>query len=724
MAKRVEKKKSPFSAGQMEALTALCDTFLPSIPLDDIHDDSVTQFFQTSATLSSTHQNVAVLMGEKIKHPKVYLCKIALWLLSTWIGTFILCGRKSLSPHFPYFKRFSLLSCENRESIVLSWSQSNLFLLRLLYTASKIFILLLFFSQVNEKEENVSWKAIGYSRPDFAATEHEKGNDERERSKLEPPLSRGVVDLGRSKEAAVHTLRKSGFVVSSMSPSLVIRCDVVVVGSGAGGGVVAGVLAKAGYKVLVLEKGNYVPRNEFSLLEGEAMDEMYLSHGVLATENMDVLILAGSTVGGGTTINWSAAIRTPLHVRKEWSENHGLELFSSKVYERALDVVSERIGVQSEFDEEGFNNMVLRKGCNNLGYNVETIPRNSAPDHNCGSCCLGCRDGKKKGVNETWLVDLIESGNGAVLPGCEATRVVIGIGRASGVAFKFGSGETAVVEARATVVACGAICTPPLLKRSGLRNPSIGRNLHLHPVVMGWGYFPEAASWPPSAKRSHKGAIMTAMTKFVIADYDGMAGPGPGYEVLIQTPALHPGMFSALTPWRSGEDIKARLVKFSRTVHIFALARDRGSGEVKSPDHIRYEMEGGDEENLRRGLGRVLRILVAAGAEEVGTQNRRGRVLRAAEAGGEEVERFVEEESGRALGRLESPVCSAHQMGSCRMGVDPRVSAVGPTGMTWEVEALYVADSSVFPTALGVNPMLTVQAIAYCTAQSILQALA
>lgn len=582
---------------------------------------------------------------------------------------------------------------------------------------------------MNEKEENLSWKAIGYGRPARESRDNEKDDEEREQFE---PLGNGIIELSRSWDAAARKLQKLGFPVSmntkmkSSDPQLVIKCDVVVVGSGAGGGVVAGVLAKAGYKVLVLEKGSYVSRNNLTLLEGKAMDQMYLGHGVFATENMDIILLAGSTLGGGTTINWSASIRTPPHVIKEWSESHKLQFFDSKLYDEALDVVCQKMGVQSGFEQEGFNNMILRKGCESLGYPVETIPRNAPPDHYCGWCCLGCRDGKKKGVAETWLLDLVESGNGAILPECEATKVILHRNKsrrwARGVSFTFknqGVEETAIVESRVTVVACGAICTPPLLKRSGLKNPNIGRNLHLHPVVMCWGYFPDKPSdaWPEAGKRSYEGGIMTAMTR-VVANHQES-----GYGAIIQTPALHPGMFSALMPWLSGTDIKRRLLKFSRTAHILILARDKGSGVVTSPSHVSYKMDGTDQENLSRGMDRVLRILAAAGAEEIGTHHTEGRVLKVKQASVEEFERFVEEESSRPLEKLSSLICSAHQMGSCRMGVDPKESAVSPKGESWEVEGLYVADSSVFPTALGVNPMVTIQAIAYCTAQSILQAL-
>ncbi|KAL6968907.1 Long-chain-alcohol oxidase fao4a [Sarracenia purpurea var. burkii] len=459
------------------------------------------------------------------------------------------------------------------------------------------------------------------------------------------------------------------------------------------------------------------------------MDRMYLGSGLMATDDMGVVILAGATVGGGSAINWSASIRTPKHVLKEWSQEHKLELFDSMLYKEALDVVCEKMGVQFDVENEGFNNAVLRKGCEEMGYPVKNIPRNSTANHNCGWCCFGCKDGRKKGTLETWLVDLVNSGNGAILPCCRATKVLHkrmkGRGRstATGVAFEFqykGAREVCVVESKITVVACGALRTPPLLKKSGLKNPNIGTNLHLHPVTMAWGYFPDNSSpktWLESEKKSYEGGIMTAMST-VVGNFDKS-----GYGAVIQTPALHPGMFSVLMPWVSGIDIKMRMSKFSRTAHVFALARDKGSGQVASASSISYQMDRIDEENLQRGLEKVLRILAAAGAEEIGTHHRNGKALNVKRASLREFERFLKEESSRGLRDLLTPICSAHQMGSCRMGVEEKGSAVAPTGETWDVEGLYVADSSVFPTALGVNPMVTVQAIAYCTAQSVLEVL-
>ncbi|ONK72768.1 uncharacterized protein A4U43_C04F22960 [Asparagus officinalis] len=302
---------------------------------------------------------------------------------------------------------------------------------------------------------------------------------------------------------------------------------------------------------------------------------MYEYNGLLASDDTGVVILTASTVGGGSAINWAASIRTPDHVISEWRNECGVELFGSDAYAQALDCVCERMGVQNEVDEDNLNNSVLRRGCQELGYPVKN--------------------------------------NGVVLPGCTATKILYSDMKrkrnvATGVAFEYENGwsgkkETCIVESKVTVVACGALRTPVLLKNSGLKNPNIGKNLHLHPVVMVWGHF------PTENKNSYEGGIMTAMSPVV---YKSAAS---GYGAIIQTPHLHPGMFSALTPWTSSLDFKNRMTKFANTAHIFALARDKSCGSIDSSGSITYKMNGFDEENLKRGIEKMLRIVTAAGAK-------------------------------------------------------------------------------------------------------------
>ncbi|XP_078440389.1 long-chain-alcohol oxidase FAO4A-like [Wolffia australiana] len=707
------------SRSQLQALSAFCDALIPSAeaPRDAVGDEALARFYGTSASMAGVAEQVAGLVCKERLHPALPLLRLALWLLSTRYGTLLLCGTGGLTANLPFFHKFSDLDELRREKIPFKLSRSCFGLKRLLFRALQLATVRLYFQAVDEKNRNPSWAAIGYcgSDPDRPPAESQQSDD---------PLLRAVMDMS-SIPRNPPLLRP--FTPDPSSP-LALYCDVVVVGSGSGGSVVAGVLATAGYRVVVLEKGRYFPAASLSLLEGPSNEQMYEKGGMLSSDDLSLLFLAGSTVGGGSAINWSASFRTPDSVLEEWHRAHGLSLFGDPAYQRALDAVCERMKVHPSTTAgtpaEGMNSAVLRRGCSALGYDVKAIPVNAPDGHDCGWCHLGCKDRKKQSTPETWLADMAASGNGVVLAGCDAVRVTTArngaAGRkktATGVIARFSDGEI-TVRAKVTVVACGALNTPGLLRRSGLRNPNIGRHLHLHPAVIAWGYFPEETDWLDRDKKSFTGELLTAMAPVPGDGADGASA------ALIQTPAMHPGAFSAVTPWTSAADFRRRMARFSRTATLFALTRDRGSGSAaRYPDSVSYALDEGDERALQRGTERMLRVLAAAGAEEVGTNHRDGGAFRAKGASREEWEAFVRRESGRGLRKGETPICSAHQMGSCRMGTSAKTSVVNPQAETWEVERLFLADTSVFPTALGVNPMVTVQAIAYCTAQNILQVL-
>ncbi|KAH9288140.1 hypothetical protein KI387_032257 [Taxus chinensis] len=203
---------------------------------------------------------------------------------------------------------------------------------------------------MNEKNENPSWKTMGYCGPDPKLSERSKEVP----SPCKGPLHDKVIDLDKYNINIADVLLKAGCEVDQGASNLerlwnrkgkkqnqttTVKCDVVVVGSGSGGGVVAGVLAKARHRVIVVEKGKYFARKGLSLLEGPSLDQMYEGGGILATDDLGMVLLAGSTVGGGSCINWFASLRTPPHVIAEWTEQLKLTHFSSPRYSEAMDAI-------------------------------------------------------------------------------------------------------------------------------------------------------------------------------------------------------------------------------------------------------------------------------------------------------------------------------------------------------------------------------------------------
>lgn len=719
-----EKYKHGFSSAEMEALASLCDTILPSVPMNSldvprdgeepISDASIIYFHKASGSQNHVPDQVAEQVSKLGLLESLIIVRLVLMALSTRFGSLLLCGRLSFKGEWPFIRRFPELPLDKREKVVQRWMK-HWFLtpIRLGFMFIKSLCLYNFFSQGDENSKNAAWEAMGYK---IDSRDEKLSKDKEER-----PLQKGIIETKyENEETLVQCLNQKGLEVVEDTREMLykIKCDVVIVGSGCGGGVAAGVLASSGLKVVVLEKGNYFGQHDYSLLEGPSISELYEQGGLFSTIDGKIMIMAGSTVGGGSAVNWSASIKTPKSVLQEWSENNKIPLFGNPQYLSAMDKVCERIGVTEKCSQEGFQNQVLRKGCEKLVLNAEAVPHNSSEHHYCGSCGFGCKTADKKGTNITWLVDAVDHG-AVIITGCEAERFLLNRTNGTirrqkclGVIANIVNPNIKMriqVEAKATISACGSLLSPPLLLSSGLRNPHIGRNLHLHPVLMAWGYFPEANSEIKGKK--YEGGIITSLHKVMSDDYNTRA--------LLETPSLAPGQFAALCPWESGIDIKNRLLKYSRTAQLISMIRDEGSGEIRSKGRVSYNFHPLDRENIRAGLRQALKILVAAGATEVGTQQSDGQRIKCKGIKEKELEEFLDTVDAalgpKSMVKNWTTYCSAHQMGSCRMGITEQEGAVDENGETWEAKDLYVCDASVLPSAVGVNPMITIEATSYCS---------
>ena len=478
-------------------------------------------------------------------------------------------------------------------------------------------------------------------------------------------------------------------------------CDVVVVGSGAGGGTVAAGLAEAGLDVVVLEKGGYAAEADFSHVEHEANRDLYLYGLTLATTDLGCRIIAGSTLGGGTVVNYTTSFKTPDFVLAEWARVSGVDAFVSGEVQASLDAVAERLGVTTEASRPGARDALMEKGLAQLGWHCAPLPRNvrgCPQDASCGWCGMGCRLGAKQSTMRTYLEDAAARGT-RIVTGADVRRVLINDARAVGVEAR-ADGHRLRVRAKAVVAAAGAIETPALLLRSGLEG-QVGRHLHLHPGTGAFGLFDEDVRFWEGTTQARYSAVLR--------DTLGEYGP------ILETVPVHPGTGSAAVPWASAAGHRALMDRFANLSLCATLTRDTSSGRVRvdrdGNPRVLYKLNATDEQHVAAGLAACGRVLAAAGATEVMSLHPRRRTFRPGEPGAFEAWAEAVRQAGFGGGRI--TMFSYHQMGSCRMGADPATSAVDADHQTHQVEHLYVADSSVFPTASGVNPMLSIMGLAH-----------
>jgi choline dehydrogenase-like flavoprotein len=572
-----------------------------------------------------------------------------------------------------------------RERVLQKLAASSLPLNRKAFQALKRAVLFIFYAAPGPATaggENPTWAAIGYQPNVVPASE-------------------------RAVPKPIRPLQ--------VDADLELSADAVVIGSGAGGAVVAAELAAAGSDVVILEMGDYLNEADFTGSEAEMTSRLMLGHGLLATNDLGITLLAGSCLGGGTVVNWSDSLRTPRAVLGEWESDHGLEGVTGSDYQRGFDIAERRMGVGTTDSVPNANNAALKVGCEALGYHWDYIPRNATGcEQRCGGCQYGCPRGRKQSALLTFLQDAHDRG-ARVVAGCRAERVLVSGGRAVGVEARVSrGGHQVTVRAPKVVVAGGSIESPALLLRSGLDNTNIGRHLRLHPVAVMAGFYDHPI-------RAWDGSPQTIKT-----DQFAHLRGAHGFRIEM-APAL-PGTIASGTAWEGGLQHKLQMLRSASAATFFVLTRETGEGTVRVDRQgrpvVRYWPNRVDAGFLVRGMQEICRIAFAGGAVAISTTHSSPLQLESDEGrpgaiGAARLERFVVdiERRGVIVNRL--PLYSAHQMGSCRLGADRKTSVADPYGEVHGVKGLFIADASGFPTASGVNPMLSVMALAYRVAQRI-----
>ncbi len=639
---------------QQRSLQSICDTFAP----------------QRDGWPSASELGVPeAIAGAMDFNPRPGDHKQFLQLLDFWdspLHTVFSIGRTS---------RFTALSDEARVRVLLSWAESGLGRRRAAFQALRkaVSYLYVMLPRLNGAPTPV-WSKIGYPGP-----------PEIQRNAAPPALKVIIPD----KETQ-------------------LSCEVCIIGSGAGGGTAAAVLAGAGKDVIVVEAGGYYDDIDFDGAELGGYQRLYTEGGAAATADHSVGLLAGECVGGGTVVNYTTSFRTPDDIRAEWAAA-GVPWFAGVEYTNSLDTVEARLCVNRDHNRVSHREQILERGLRALGWHVDAMPRNVAGCEQgkiCGYCGTGCPLGAKQSTTKTWLIDA-QKNSARIIAETRAEKILIEGGRAAGVTAISKSGHRVAIRCKAVVVACGAIHSPALLLRSGLSNEHIGKHLHLHPVSNVCGVFDEEV-------RPWEGTMQAIYSD----EHRSLTG---NYGVKYETTALQPVIAMAALPWRNPQQHRFFLQRLSSTVGIGVLLRDRDGGSVtvdaQGNPVTHYALSPFDRGHLRHGFISAVRILEAAGARTIFSPHAKWCAFEPGRTG--TIDSFAQsmDSAGWNSGRL--ALFSFHIMGSARLGNSPKTSATNPDGETWEARNVFVMDGSCFPSASGVNPMITIEAIAHRNASAL-----
>jgi choline dehydrogenase-like flavoprotein len=499
-----------------------------------------------------------------------------------------------------------------------------------------------------------------------------------------------------------------------------LEADVVIVGSGAGGGVTAEILALSGLKVIVVEEGALKSSRDFKMREADAYPALYQEGAARKTRDKAITILQGRTVGGSTTINWTSSFRTPASTLAFWRERYDLATYSDAALAPWFDLMEARLGVGEWQTPPNENNDLLRRGAARLGIPTGIIHRNVRGCWNLGYCGMGCPTNAKQSMLVTTIPSALEHG-ATLLTRVRAERLAIEgeqvrhlVCRALGSDGMTPTGKTFTLRARHFVVAGGAINSPALLLRSNAPDPNylLGRRTFLHPTLISAGLFGQRVD-------GYAGAPQSVYSDHFLrqAPVDGPVG------FMLEAPPIHPVLL-ATTLAGFGTAHAETMREFPHIHGLLGLLRDGfhpgstgGSVTVKDGAPVLdYPIHSSLWDGARRALLAMAEIQFAAGARSVQPAH---------EMAGPYTS-WAQAQKG--IADLEyrvhiTRIASAHAMGGCMMAGDPDRGVVDPDGRYHGLTNLSVHDGSIFPTSIGANPQLSIYAIVARMASMLAQSL-
>jgi choline dehydrogenase-like flavoprotein len=485
-----------------------------------------------------------------------------------------------------------------------------------------------------------------------------------------------------------------------------VEADVLIIGTGAGGGTAAEILSAAGLRVVLVEEGPLKTSNDFNMQELSAFTDLYQDGMGRATKDGAITIMQGRCVGGSTTVNWTSSFRTPTQTLDYWATHFGVKGCSDAELAPWFARMEERLGITPWALPANGNNHVISAGCEALGWEAHAIPRNVRGCWNLGYCGVGCPTNAKQSMLVTTLPEALKQG-AELWYLAQAQTLLIEGDSVRGVRcqamkpdYVTPTGITLTIRAKHTVMACGGINGPGLLLRSGAPDPyrRIGKRTFMHPVPFSLAEFPQDIAGYSGAPQS------------VYSDHfqwrDGVSGP-LGFK--IEVAPMQPS-FTSVVIMGHGRFHQEQMQKLPKLNLMLALLRDGfheesqgGSVELQANGTpvVDYPLNDFMFEGARRALKTMAELQFAAGAKAVRPVHTQSTFSTSLKDAISQIDRLPLQPGSLRLG-------CAHVMGGLAMGEDPRTSVVNSQGAFHHLQHLSVMDGSVFPTSIGANPQLSI----------------
>ncbi|MGS0681572.1 GMC family oxidoreductase N-terminal domain-containing protein [Shewanella sp. 125m-7] len=491
---------------------------------------------------------------------------------------------------------------------------------------------------------------------------------------------------------------------AKLTQNQTLEADVIIVGSGAGGGVAAEILTQAGLSVIIVEGGALKSSKDFIMEERQAYPDLYQQAAGMKTTDKAIGIFQGRGVGGSTTVNWTTSIRTPEPALDYWAQTKSVAGLSRSELDPWFEKMEQRLNISKWAYEPNRNNQALKQGCEQLGWDYTVIKRNVKGCWNTGYCGMGCPVNAKQSMLVTTIPAALEGGatlvSQAKVMKLEHHNDKIFAVKAQAVDYNMKPLPVEIMfKAKHYILSAGAIHTPAIMLRSKLADPYeiIGKRTFLHPTLLSGGVFSDPIN-------GHSGAPQSIYSDEFV--WQNGADGELGYK--LEVPPVHPILIASKTIGY-GKSHADLMEKFNRLQVTIALVRDgyhenSQGGQVKLTEHgftLDYPLTDAFWRAARRAYASMAELQFAAGAQQVLPISEGMPYL----SSWQEAKKAISEMD---LAPLKTVVASAHVMGGCPMGEDPNMSMVNSFGESHYFDNLSVMDGSIFPTSLGANPQLSI----------------